>query len=248
MSTLDTTSAKKKEKELFERFKVQQDLEAKKELLKSLDPLINHQVNRFATSGLPSVAIKLEAQRLTANAIDTYDPNKAQLNTHVINNLKKLSRFVTNYQNVGHIPEPRALMIGKYQSIYSNLETDKGREPTIDEIADQMSVGVAEIERLQTELRKDLSSTTFLEDDGDEDAEGFFQYVETGAIDPRLKEAIEFVYFDSDPIDKKILDYTLGLHGFMRRKAKDIGTLLNLSDNELKKRKLALAKEIDILR
>lgn len=217
------------------------NLESRVKLIKSLEPLIQGQVNKFNGSGLPQTAVKLEGIKLTAQALDTYDPSKAQLNTHVTNHLKKLSRFVTTYQNVGHIPEPRALMIGKYHTIYSNLESDKGREPTSEELADAMNVSVKEIERLKSELRGDLS-IEYVNADTDE-AKGFYEYTQQ-TFDPKLKQAIDFVYFDAEPNDKRILEWTLGLNGNLQRQHKDIAMALNLTDLELKKRRELLAKKI----
>jgi RNA polymerase primary sigma factor len=218
------------------------DAGAKVLLLKSLDPLINSQVAKFHGSGLPREALWLEGKALASQAIDTYDASKGtQLNTHTVNYLKKLSRFTTNYQNVGHIPEPRALMIGTYNTVRANLEAEKGRQPTAEEIADAMQVPLIEIDRLQTELRKDLSTNVV---DDDDDGSGFYEYSAPMEYDPKIKQAIEFTYFDSDAIDKKILEYTLGLHGTQRKKVKDIALLLNIPDNDLKARKTILAKKI----
>jgi len=233
---------KERELELYNRWR-SGDNTAKKELLGSLEPLIRKQVNKFYKSGIPEFAIRAEGFKLASGAIDTYDPRKAQLNTHVTNYLKKLSRFVTNYQNVGHIPEPRALMIGKYNTIYSNLESDKGREPTVTELSDVMQLPPAEIERLQTELRADLSLT--LEED--EDEVGFYAFTREEESDPRVRQAIETVYFEADPIDKKIMEYHFGLYGTPKLKSKDIARKLNLRDSELKLRKNKLGEEINEL-
>jgi len=233
---------KDREQELYLRWK-NGDNTAKKELLSYLEPLIRKQVNKFYKSGIPEFAIRAEGYKLSSGAIDSYDPSKAQLNTHVTNYLKKLSRFVTNYQNVGHIPEPRALMIGKYNTIYSNLESDKGREPTVLELSDAMQVPPAEIERLQTELRADLSLT--LEED--EDEVGFYAFTRDEESNPRVKQAIETVYFEADPVDKKILEYHFGLYGAPKLKSKEIVMKLNLRDAELKDRKNKLGIEINEL-
>lgn len=233
---------KDRELELFKQWKNGND-DAKRELLGSLEPLIRKQVNKFYKSGIPEFAVRAEGFSLASKAIDSYDPRQAQLNTHVTNYLKKLSRFVTNYQNVGHIPEPRALMIGKYHTIYSNLESDKGREPTVLELADAMQVPPAEIERLQTELRADLSLTL----DEDEDEVGFYAFTREEETDPRIKQAIETVYFEADPIDKKILEYHFGLYGTPKLKSKDIAQKLNLRDSDLKMRKNKLGEEINEL-
>lgn len=230
----------KQELELWNRYKMGNE-DAKRELLYSLKPVINSQVSKFRTSGLPVPAIELEGFRLTAKALDTYDPQKAQLNTHVINNLKKLSRFVTSYQNIGHIPEPRALMIGKYNATYQNLKDDLNREPTILELADNMHVPPIEIERLQTELRKDLSLELPTDD---EDEIGFYMYTRPEDVDPKKKQALDFVYFDVDNVDKKILEYTFGLSGTPKLKFNEIALRLKISDSTLKKRKKRLATQI----
>jgi len=235
---------KEQELELWSNYK-SGNKEAKRELIGSLKPVVRGQVNRFKNSGIPISAIELEGYRLTSHAIDTYAPEKSQLNTHVTNNLKKLSRFVTTYQNIGHIPEPRALLIGKYNNIRSNLQDDLGREPTIEELADALSVSPVEITRLQTELRKDLSMEM---PSAEEDAGGFYMYVRTDETDPRLKQALEFVYFDADPIDKKILEYTFGIGGTPLKKLNEIEKELNLSDSSLKRRKKKLALELKELR
>jgi DNA-directed RNA polymerase sigma subunit (sigma70/sigma32) len=233
---------KERELELYNRWR-QGDNEAKKELLVSLEPLIRKQVNKFYKSGIPEFAVRAEGYKLASGAIESYDPKQAQLNTHVTNYLKKLSRFVTNYQNVGHIPEPRALMIGKYHTIFANLESDKGREPTVTELADAMQVPPAEIERLQTELRADLSMTI----EEDEDEAGFYAFTRGDEANPIVKQAIETVYFEADPVDKKILEYHFGLYGAPKLKSKEIAMKLNLRDTELKSRKDKLGLEINEL-
>lgn len=232
---------KQRELDLWTRYKTGGDMDAKRELIASLKPIVNSQVSKFKTSGLPVSAIRLEGINLTSQAIDTYDPSRAQLNTHVINNLKKLSRFVTNYQNVGHIPEPRALLIGKYNACFENLKEELGREPTVIELSDAMHLPLVEIERLQLELRKDLS-IEYSSGESDE-AEGF--YVFTRDADESKKEnAIQFVYFEADPIDKKILEYTFGLNGTQKLSFGAITKKLKINDAELKRRKKDLATQI----
>lgn len=208
----------------------------------SLTPLIRSQVGKYKNSGLPYNALELEGKRLTAQAIDTYDESRGtQLNTHVTTYLQKLSRFTNTYQNVGHIPEPRALMLGKYETIFSNLHENKGREPNIMELSDAMQISPKEVERIQLERRNDLHMEL---PGADEDAGGFSYYVAPEVEDPILREALEFVYFDASPVDKKILEYTFGMGGTPKISAKEIKMKLSLTETELRKRKNALAQEI----
>lgn len=232
--------AQNKEFELYNQYIQNKDIQAKKQLLKSLGPLINTQVGKYTNSGLPKMSIELEGLRLAGNALDTYDPTKAQLNTHVVNNLKKLSRFVTDYQNIGHIPEPRALMIGKYNNTHSYLTETLGREPTSLELADSMLVPLKEVERLQDELRKDLYMGNVVEEDDDT---GFYEFIDPDG-GSQFKEALEFVYFDSTPEEKLILESYTGLYGKPKLSSKQIAQKLNITEAQLKLKRKKLAEEI----
>lgn len=234
-------SLKNKEIDLYLKYKTGNDLNAKKELLHSLAPLINGQVNKYTNSGLPKLSIELEGLRLAGHALDTYDPNKSQLNTHVTNNLKKLSRFVTDYQNIGHIPEPRALMIGQYNAVFSNLADEKGREPTTQELADEMNISIKEVDRLQSELRKDLFISNVAE--GEDDV-GFYEFVNPVEQTSEYQEALEFVYFDSTPQEKRVIEAYTGIYGKPKKKTKDLLLELNITETQLSALRKKIAQEI----
>ncbi len=235
---------KNKELELFYKYKAG-DQNAKKELIHSLTPLITSHVQKYNSSGLPVSAIKLEGQNLASQAIDTYDPNKSQLNTHVYNNLQKLSRFVSTYQNVGHIPEPRVLMLGTYNTVSSNLEFELGRKPTVNEIADAMHINPIEVERLQTELRGDLS--TGIKNTESDTIGGFYEYVAKQDYDPNVIDAAYALYLDyskTDPINKTILESTFNINGAPIKTNKEIAMQYNVHENDIRERKVKLFKEI----
>jgi DNA-directed RNA polymerase sigma subunit (sigma70/sigma32) len=207
-----------------------------------LTPLIRNYANKYKNSGLPYESLELEGKRLAGQAIDTYDPQRGtQLNTHVATYLQKLNRFTNDYQNVGHIPEPRAAIIGKYNVIFDNLKAEKGREPSIEELSDVMQVSQAEIVRLQSELRADLHMEL---PSSDEDGKGFSYYVMPNESNPQLREALEFVYFDAEPVDKKIMEYTFGLAGAQQLTGQEIKNKLNLTETDFRRRKDKLSNEI----
>ena len=198
------------ELELWKDWKYNQNGDARNQLISSLTPLLSREVNKFSGSPLPRTAIESEARVLATKALDTYDPNKAQLNTHVVNNLKHLQRYVLTYQNIGKIPEHRGIAIGRYNSTFDNLKEDLGREPNIAELSDELKWPIAEVERMQSELRKDLNIMT--KQDDAEDSSGFFDYTPIEKTED-IKTAIEFAYYDASPEDKKILEYTFGMGG-----------------------------------
>lgn len=236
------TTTKERELELWKRYKTG-DNRALIELLESLAPLIHGQVGKFAGVGLPRVSIEMEAKRLTIQALDTYDPNfGTQLNTHITNYLKKIQRYVIKHQNVAQIPEPRAIALGRYTTIYENLESEKGREPTVSELADEMKWSPLEVERLQVEQRKDLSMTM----DTDDSEGGFYYFQNPNLPTYADTQAIEFVYFDSDPIDKKIMEYSFPKFGktITPLTKKEISQKLSLTPQEVRKRQKQLGVKI----
>jgi len=235
---------KEEEFKLWTKWNQNQDSDARDKLLTSLTPLLTKEVNKYKASPLPNAAIATEARMLALNAFNSYDPSKAQLNTHVTNHLKHLQRYVLTYQNVGKIPEHRGIAISKYQTIKENLAEDLNREPTEVELADALQWSTAEVERMQSELRSDLSISS--KSDDSDDLGGFFDYSFKTA-DP-LKEAVQFVYFDSSAQHKKILEYTFGIGGSEILAPREIAAKLFKTESYIKMQLKILAREIQSAR
>jgi len=236
MSNNNLTVKKQKELELWQSYSDTGSTEPLGELLTSYDPLLQQQVNRYSASPLPRPALETEARRLTVRAFQTYDPDKSQLNTHVTNHLKHLQRFTLNYQNVGKIPENRGIKISRYQNMRTNLEDELGREPTVVEISDAMQIAPAEVERMQLELRQDLNIIQARDD-------AFFDHSFGRDMSP-LQTAIEFVYYDASSEDKKIMEYTFGLGGTMKKDVKGIALALGKNESYVRRRRREIAQEI----
>jgi DNA-directed RNA polymerase specialized sigma subunit len=230
------------EMQLWEEYNAKKDRTLKKQLINSLTPVIKSQVNKFSNSGVPIAALELEGKRLASKALDSYDPTKSQLNTHVITNLQKLSRFTTNYQNIGYIPEPRALMIGRYNTMFSNLYEMLGREPSITELAEALRISSNEVTRLQAEMRNDLQMEL---PDAEEGGGGFHVYMMPDVENPETRQIINFVYFDADQINKKIMEYLIpGVGSEPKLTGTEIKRRLNLTDLEYTRRRNEIAAQI----
>ena len=227
---------KEQEFELWKQYKAG-DKDAGFELMDSMTPLWMGQVNKFRASGLPRTALETKARLLTMQAFDTYNPEKSQLNTHTTNYLKHLQRYVLNYQNIGKIPEHRALAITRFKNVRSNLEEQLGREPTTVELADALQWSGAEVERMQTELRQDLVITQGKE-------ESFFDYTRP-EDDGGLKDAVQFVYYSVDPEKQKVLEYTFGLGGNPKLNVKDMAGRMGKSENYIRRLRKELALKIN---
>ena len=232
---------KQEELELWKRWKAG-DTKAQNDLIRSMQPLLSSQVNRFVKSGLPKSSIDTESKRLAMEAFKTYDPEKSALNTHVVNHQKHLQRFVLNYQNIGRIPENRGLLISKYSNIKRNMSEELDREPTTAELAKELKWSVAEVTRMGSELRKDLSMSSRDEDD-------FFDDILSN-VDV-TKDIIHFIYYESDPIDKLIIEYWFGVGGkekLINTNIKDISAKIGKPDFYIRRRVKALAEKINDIR
>ena len=232
---------KEKELLLWQDWKTTGSNRSRNDLLRSIDPLLQKQVNKFQTSPLPRTALETEARMLALKAFETYDPSKAQLNTHVTNHLKHLQRYVIEYQNVGKIPESRALEISKFNNISSHLEDSLGREPSTAELADELGWSTAEVDRMLTELRSDLDIRQV---EPDAEGTGFYDY--TAFQSKGIDDALEFVYFDASMEDKLILEYTFGIKGKKRMSVADIAKKLNKTESYVRTRLKKLALRIKL--
>ncbi len=146
-------------------------------LVNQFKPMLNTYTIKFSrTAAVPKTAISAQAHKQFLAACRSFNPEKAQLATHVTNYLKNLDRFVGEYANTGKIPEPRRHMINQFNTSRESLHEELDRQPTYEEIAKHMNeqrslegkkfqVKPGDLQKLETELsRKDLSEEMTLEE------------------------------------------------------------------------------------
>jgi len=237
MSTRQTL--KQKELDLWQDY-MGGDKKVLPKLITSLDPVIQFNVNKYTGVPLPRTALESEARKLTVNALNTYNPNKgAALNTHITNHLKHLQRYVLQYQNVGKIPEHRGIAISRYQNIKDNLEQELNRPPTTLELSDSLSWSPAEVERMETELRQDLSVGV-----GREDTSSFFD--SSFHTTDKTKEILHFIYYSptTDSNTRKIMEYRFGFGGMPILSTVEIAQKLRLSESQVREIGSKIAEEV----
>ena len=234
-----STTKKEQELELWKQWKETGDTEPLTELLTSMQPLLRQSVNKYKASPLPIYALEAVARDLAVKAFETYDPTKAQLNTHTVNHLKHLQRYVLNYQNIGKIPETRGVKISRYQNVKTQLTDDLKRAPNFAELSDELQWNLAEVERMELELRSDLDLR-----EGKEEA--FFDY--TFGEDDILTDYAKFTWFDEDNIGKKIIEHAFGIGGVERLSMKELSVQLNVPESTLRKKARRIAEKINSMR
>ena len=144
---------------LWQQYKTTKSKAALSELLKRMDPVIQATVNKWS-GAVSRQALLNEAKMLAVKAFDSYDPSRgAALATHVVSNLSPISRTVYTYQNVARIPENITLKLHSYNTAVENLKATHGREPTTDELHQELGWSAPEINKLRTQGRYDHRKT-----------------------------------------------------------------------------------------
>ncbi|MFA6295425.1 MAG: sigma-70 domain-containing protein [Candidatus Paceibacterota bacterium] len=227
---------KQNEIDVWKKWKATNDPVHANFLLKSLDPFLQSYVNKYSAAPLPRPAIESEARLLALKAFGTYNPKMGtQLSTHVGHELKHLHRYVLDYQNVGKIPENRGIAISKFKNVKSHLAEKLNREPTVIELADDLTWSPAEVERMQSELRADLNVIQ-----GKEEAFFDSQYNMTD----HSRDVVEFVYWSSPPQDQKIMEYWFGIGGGPKLSVDEIAKKLRKTPEQIKESSKLIANTI----
>lgn len=195
---------KEKEIQLYQQWKQTGDKQYFQSLYKSMRPLIHKAAEKASYgSNIPESAHRINAAQNFYNALKTFDPTKGRaLQSHVYDTVhQKAKRLNYLYQNLGHMPEPRAQSVGLYQNIYANMRSELNREPSAAELADRLGWPVSQVTSLQRELQKDLAIGG---EGGDEHS-----YFESN----RDEEILQYLYFDLTNEEKVVFDYIYGKHG-----------------------------------
>lgn len=187
-----------KDLELWKEWKSTRDPATLTKLLDRLQPLIARETGKWQSS-VPQVALEAKARILTVEALESYNPNMgAAIGTHITSRLRKLSRSVYPYQNVARLPENKQLMYNTFQVAQNRLLDNHGREPTTEEMADELQWTPKKVADFQRAFgRRELV-----------ESEGAF--TEEEQQDSQL---IDFYYHGLPPDDKLLFEHIVGYGG-----------------------------------
>lgn len=199
-------------------------------LLQSMRPFINSQSNLWATRNrdIPPAAIKAEFTNQFVQALETYDPTKAALNTHIKHRLRKAQRFVTSYQNPARIPETRVYRIRELQDAQTHLDQQFGRTPTQLELADHLKWSPRQVDLLQREVRAARPTSYFMSD--------------PFATSPsRHQEILRLLPYELNPDERAVFEHLYGVGGKPQLEPGQIARTLNMSAPKVSRLKKAIA-------
>jgi len=200
-------------------------------LFSRMEPVIQKEVSRWATGPVARPVLNLEAKKISLNAFNTFDPNKAKLNTHLTNNLKGLSRIVYTHTNPARMPEHQVLKLSTFMSSKQALEEELGREPTTQEISEQLAWSPGEVERYQGQIRTGYSTSQPL-------PPGFDKYDADRVF-------LDFVYNDLVDQDKLVFEHTTGYGGKRILSASELIKKTKMTQGQISHSKRRIRKMVE---
>jgi DNA-directed RNA polymerase specialized sigma subunit len=221
--------------EMIDHWQKTKDPETFSKLVTRFNPVVHKHVNQYAGTGVSKQALATKARAQLVKSLNTYNPSAGtQPITHVYNNMKKLNRMASESLTSGHIPEDRALKAATYKTTVSNMADRLGREPSAQEVADELKWNVVEVGRMNSELTGETTASKAEFDFYGNSTQGT-------SVD---KELADYMYMELDGNDKVIFEHTFGYAGKPILKNKDIAKILNTNEMSVSRSKKRMGSKL----
>lgn len=197
-------------------------------LLGAFRPMIHKEVSRH--SGLlPQSFLEAEAKRLTFTAFESYKPSIGKLSTHVGNKLRGIGRVNYTYQNSLRMPEARQRKYTVFSEARQKLEEDFGREPSMQELSEELKWPINEVGRMIHDVHRETSPVNT---------------DSTPVFDDSEKFMVDYIYQSLHPEEKVIFEGITGYMGHPIIKPVDLAKKLKLSESQFRRRRDKLVEKI----
>jgi DNA-directed RNA polymerase specialized sigma subunit len=196
-------------------------------LLNKMQPTIKAAIKSYAPQ--MGNSMKIQAAKLTLNALKSYDPTRgADPTTHVFNNLKRLNRIAGQRSNIVHVSEARSAAQLAISKAMAEFEEDNDREPSMEELADITGFSLKKLDKL-IGTNKIVSESATLSEDSKQST-----FTSNNITDD---DYFEYVYASVGPIDKSIMEWSAGKHGKPQLANQEIATKLKITPAAVSMRK-----------
>ncbi len=200
----------------------------------------------FRSPTQPSIAVRMEAERLLDYFIDRWNPAaKNKPSTYFIGNIRdKLQRYVGEHANIVRITEQYQFKIGKYKRAVADLTQTLGRTPSSIEVHRYLAKKYGEtewslkdVERLKRDLRTTTLATSAIgrQDEGNPLYMGDVAFAE-GPDDPiedykfkvKMQDTLKKVNTLPEP-QRTVLRHSFGLEGYPKLSLRDLSAKLGIN-------------------
>ncbi len=224
----------KQERELAKRIGLG-DEAARNDMIESNLRLVVKIAKKYLHRGLALSDLIAEGNIGLIKAVERFSPDRdTRFSTYATWWIKQsIERAVANQSRIVRLPVHVASELGRLMRAAKAMKQNLGREPTIDEIAEEMSVGPQDVHNLMELLRKSYSIENSLSEDGyalldvirDESSDRPFSLIDQFE---RVTE-IESWLKTLTPTERRVISYRYGLGGQEAMTLDAIGKILGVT-------------------
>jgi RNA polymerase primary sigma factor len=216
----------------------------------------------YANLGLPVLDLISEGNIGLTKAVERFDPAKgAKLSTYAMWWIKQsIKRALANQSKMIRLPVHLVDKIAKVRRVSLQISDELGREPTDDELGEELGIAGEKVARLKSVGIRPASLDAPIGDDdstefgavvGDEEAQTPFELLR----DKNLRGEVDGLIAVLDSREKKIISQRFGLDGGKPKTLEDVGKnfgvtrerIRQLQNIALAKLRSALSKKEDLL-
>jgi RNA polymerase primary sigma factor len=238
------------------------DAKAREQMINSNLRLVVTIAHDYANLGLPLLDLVSEGNIGLTKAVERFEPGKgAKLSTYAMWWIKQsIKRALANQSKTIRLPVHLVDKVAKVRRVSLQMSDELGREPTDDELGEEIGIASDKVARLRSVGIRPASldapigdddSTEFGEVIGDEDAQTPFELLR----DESLRSEVDGLIAVLDSREKKIISQRFGLDGGKPKTLEDVSKgfgvtrerIRQLQNIALAKLRRALSKREDLL-
>jgi RNA polymerase primary sigma factor len=204
----------------------------------------------YANLGLPILDVISEGNIGLMTAVDRFDPSKgAKLSTYAAWWIRQsIKRALSNQSKTIRLPVHLGDKISKMRRVALQMSEELGREPTDDELAEEVGIASSKVSQLKTASIRPASLEAPISDDdltefgesvGDEEARTPFELLRDKDLQKNVGGLLEVL----DAREKKIISQRFGFEGGARKTLNEVGKKLGVSRERIRQlENIALSK------
>jgi len=226
------------------------DREARTLMIKANLRLVIKIAHDYAHLGLPLLDLVSEGNIGLMRAVERFDPAKGgKLSTYAAWWIKQsIKRALANQSKTIRLPVHLVDKISKMNRVASQMSEELGREPTDDELAEEVGLSTKTVSQLKTaSIRPSSLNAPISEDDstefgemvGDEGARTPFEFLRDKNLRDELADILEVL----DGRERLIIFQRFGLDGVRPRTLEEVGKKLGVTRERIRQvQNIALVK------
>ena len=226
------------------------DAEARERMINSNLRLVVTIAHDYTNLGLPLLDLISEGNIGLTKAVERFDPTKgAKLSTYAAWWIKQsIKRALANQSKTIRLPVHLVDKVAKVRRVSLQMSDELGREPTDDELGEEIGIPSDKVARLRSVGIRPASldapigdddSTEFGEVIGDEDAQTPFELLR----DESLRGEVDGLIAVLDSREKKIISQRFGLDGGKPKTLEDVSKGFGVTRERIRQlQNIALAK------